>query len=143
WAATSKTFLVNTDFGEGWVALVDAWYTREEKAGFEGTQTLPARKRPREVKDWVSRTRNYTPSISDATALGEGWWSWWLDINPAWRGTSRPLLRNEGSWASMNLFGQNGFLNVLMVLKWWRDAMPKASPDWEEAISDVTWALKE
>ncbi|KAJ7797029.1 hypothetical protein B0H14DRAFT_2619395 [Mycena olivaceomarginata] len=35
WAATSKTFLVNTDFGEGWVALVDAWYTREEKAGFE------------------------------------------------------------------------------------------------------------
>jgi hypothetical protein len=43
----------------------------------------------------------------------------------------------------MNLFGQNGFLNVLMVLKWWRDAMPKASPDWEEAISDVTWALKE
>jgi hypothetical protein len=42
----------------------------------------------------------------------------------------------------MDYKGQNGFLNVLMVLKWWRDALEVASPDWEEAVSDITWVLQ-
>ncbi|KAJ7791852.1 hypothetical protein B0H14DRAFT_2624629 [Mycena olivaceomarginata] len=50
------------------------------------------------------------------------WWVWWLDINLPWRGTKRPLLREAGMW---------------------RDAMPKASPDWEEVIDDITWVLIE
>ncbi|KAF7341811.1 hypothetical protein MSAN_02036000 [Mycena sanguinolenta] len=36
-----------------------------------------------------------------------------------------------------------GFLNVLMLLKWWRDAMEEGSPDWEEAVNDVTWVLQQ
>jgi hypothetical protein len=102
-----------------------------------------AAKRPKEVKDWVSRARNHTPTIADPDAFGKGWWVWWLNINPPWHGTKRSLLREAGTWASMNLYGQNGFLNILMTLKWWRDAMPKALPDWEEAIDDITWALIE
>jgi hypothetical protein len=42
----------------------------------------------------------------------------------------------------MEYKGQDGFLNVLMLLKWWRDAMKDASPDWEEAMDDVTWVLQ-
>jgi hypothetical protein len=47
------------------------------------------------------------------------------------------------SWASMDYKGQNGFLNVLMVLKWWRDAIDIPSPDWEEAVAEVTWVLQQ
>ncbi|KAJ7683743.1 hypothetical protein B0H14DRAFT_2654645 [Mycena olivaceomarginata] len=30
-----------------------------------------------------------------------------------------------------------------MVLKWWRDAMSVASPDWEQGIAEVTWVLEQ
>lgn len=43
----------------------------------------------------------------------------------------------------MDYHGQNGFLNILMCLKWWRDALDVESPDWEEAVNDVTWVLQE
>ncbi|KAJ6451813.1 hypothetical protein C8R47DRAFT_916658, partial [Mycena vitilis] len=101
-----------------------------------------AKKRPKEVKDWVGRARHYTPTIADADAFGEVWWDWWVDINPSWRGKRRPMNRFEGSsWSCMDYPGQNGFLNILMCLKWWRDAMETESRDWKDAIEDVTWAL--
>ncbi|KAJ7895599.1 hypothetical protein B0H14DRAFT_2333773, partial [Mycena olivaceomarginata] len=106
-------------------------------------QAHSAKKRPKEVKDWVSRARNHTPVIDDADRLGQSWWAWWIDINPEWRGDTRPLLHGMGTWESLDLYGQNGFLNVLMVLKWWRDAMSEASPDWEEGVADVTWVLQQ
>ncbi|KAJ7800232.1 hypothetical protein B0H14DRAFT_2304155, partial [Mycena olivaceomarginata] len=102
-----------------------------------------AKLRPKEVKDWVSRGRNHTPTIAAADAFGKGWWAWWIDINPDWRGSERPLSREGDSWERMDLYGINAFLNVLMALKWWRDAMREASPDWEEAVAEVTWVLQE
>ncbi|KAJ7743980.1 hypothetical protein B0H14DRAFT_3514772 [Mycena olivaceomarginata] len=123
WAVTAKGFLMNADLGSRWEVLVGVWWVQEERAGFEGTPISPLKDRKRHI--W------------------EGMVGLVLDINPPWRGTKRPLLREAGTWASMNLYGQNGFLNILMTLKWWRDAMPKALPDWEEAIDDITWALIE
>ncbi|KAJ7695248.1 hypothetical protein B0H14DRAFT_2238030, partial [Mycena olivaceomarginata] len=144
WAVTAKELLMKKDFGGGWPALVGVWWKREEKVGFEGTkQGHPARKRPTEVKDWIARARKHTPVIASAEAFGKGWWVWWLDINPAWRGEERPMSRETGEWDCLDLYGPNGFLNVLIALKWWRDAMDEASPDWDEAIADVTWVLRE
>ncbi|KAF8209818.1 hypothetical protein K438DRAFT_1473403, partial [Mycena galopus ATCC 62051] len=97
--------------------------------------------RPKEVKDWVSRAGNHTPKITDPTAFGTTWWGWWVDINPEWRGSTRPMKCGEGPWDCMNIHGQKGSLNILMALRWWRDAMSSTSPDWETAIDDVTWAL--
>lgn len=95
--------------------------------------------------DWVSRARNHTPVIGNVQDFGAEFWAWWIDINPAWRGDMRPLSRTAAdmSWASMDYKGQNGFLNVLMVLKWWRDAIDIPSPDWEEAVAEVTWVLQQ
>ncbi|KAJ7188437.1 hypothetical protein C8R46DRAFT_830441, partial [Mycena filopes] len=99
-----------------------------------------AKKRPKEVGDWVARMRNHTPANGDE--LGGRFWVWWIDINPTWRGETRPMACRSGeTWASMDARGQNGFLNVLMVLKWWRDATKKSTPDWEGAVDDVTWVL--
>ncbi|KAJ6503626.1 hypothetical protein C8R45DRAFT_782409, partial [Mycena sanguinolenta] len=131
--------------GAGWTGLLLLWWKREETAGFEGTTKLhPAKLRPKEVGDWVSRARNHTPQISDAVDFGERFWSWWIDINPSWR-TKKQLMerKDEMSWNCIDYNGQNGFLNVLMCLKWWRDAMGMPSPDWEEAVHDVMWVLAE
>ncbi|KAJ7435836.1 hypothetical protein B0H11DRAFT_1755500, partial [Mycena galericulata] len=103
-----------------------------------------AKKRPKQVGEWIQRARNYAPSIEDTNEYAKQWWAWWVDINPAWREKKRPMLRHlEGPWECMNYNGQNGFLNVLMSLKWWRDCMSEASKDWEDAVEDVTWALSE
>ncbi|KAJ7030838.1 hypothetical protein C8F04DRAFT_961203, partial [Mycena alexandri] len=103
-----------------------------------------AKKRPKEVGDWVARARNHTPTISNPEELGKQWWIWWIDINPSWRGEHRPMIRKAGEpFKSMDFRGQNGFLNVLMVLKWWRNTKKDTSPDWEEAVGDVTWVLQE
>ncbi|KAF7342848.1 hypothetical protein MSAN_02000900 [Mycena sanguinolenta] len=145
WAETARTFMLNKPYGDAWQSLVGVWWAREERAGFVGTrQGHPARKRPKAIGDWVSRARNHTPVVEDAEEFGKEFWVWWIDINPSWREKKRPMLRNDGkNWLCLDYKGQNGFLNVLMLLKWWRDAMEEGSPDWEEAVNDVTWVLQQ
>jgi hypothetical protein len=41
----------------------------------------------------------------------------------------------------MDFHGQNGFLNVMMGLKWWRDAMSEGSKGWDLGVEDVIWVL--
>lgn len=61
-----------------------------------------------------------------------------------WRQKGIGLTRDSGGpWDGMNYHGQNGFLNVLISLKWWRDCMPAASEKWEEGVEDVIWVLGE
>ncbi|KAK6968966.1 hypothetical protein R3P38DRAFT_3337357 [Favolaschia claudopus] len=142
---TGQEFLKQPEYGERWDALLGVWWKREARVNFVGTsKSHPAKKRPREVGDWVGRARNHKPKIANAEVFGETWWAWWVDINPSWRGDKRPLNRDAeagGGWDSVDLYGHNGFLNVLMALKWWRDAMSNASPDWEDAVDDVAWVL--
>ncbi|KAJ7876167.1 hypothetical protein B0H14DRAFT_2342916, partial [Mycena olivaceomarginata] len=101
-----------------------------------------AKKRPKEIADWVGRVRNYTPPIADAEDFGKRFWGWWLDINPIWHTQERPMKREGGSsWLTLDYHGQNGFLNVLMCLKWWHNAIKEVTPDWEDAVDDVSWVL--
>ncbi|KAJ7446047.1 hypothetical protein B0H11DRAFT_1676964, partial [Mycena galericulata] len=143
WSTKARSTLTNSDFGGAWTVLVEAWWAREEKNGFEGaTRSHSAKQRPKQVGDWIQRARNYTPTIEDTDQFAKQWWAWWIDINLAWREKQRPMLRDrDAPWEYMNYHGQNGFLNVLMSLKWWRDSMPEASKDWDDAVEDVTWAL--
>ncbi|KAJ7200381.1 hypothetical protein GGX14DRAFT_307847, partial [Mycena pura] len=84
------------------------------------------------------------PPIQDTDDFGKRWWVWWININPASRTKERPMKREaNSSWGCLDLYSQNGFLNILMCLKWWRDAMEASSPDWEEAVNDVTWVLQQ
>ncbi|KAJ7909805.1 hypothetical protein B0H13DRAFT_1616253 [Mycena leptocephala] len=75
-------------------------------------------------------------------AFGEQWWAWWIDINPAWRQTALPMSRDgDGSWTSLDFAGPNGFLNVLMCLKWWFDK-DGGTKRWKEGVEDVKWVLR-
>ncbi|KAJ7485483.1 hypothetical protein FB451DRAFT_1027618, partial [Mycena latifolia] len=101
-----------------------------------------AKKRPTQVSDWISRARVHTPTIKDTAAYEQQFWTWWKDINPAWHKSETPMGQDkDGPWAVMEYYSQNGFLNVLMALKWWRDALPAESKGWDAAVTDVMWVL--
>ncbi|KAJ6568327.1 hypothetical protein DFH09DRAFT_917940, partial [Mycena vulgaris] len=102
--------------------------------------------RPSQVQWWISRARKQSPVIDDPVKFGEKWWDWWVDINPPWRKTLSPMLRKEdGVWTCMDLAGPNGFLNVLISLKWWADEMDGSVRDskrWIDGVSEVMWVLE-
>ncbi|KAJ7224529.1 hypothetical protein GGX14DRAFT_299406, partial [Mycena pura] len=85
----------------------------------------------------------YKPSITDAVKFGESFRKWWLDINPGWRKEAEAgkLFRgNGGAWESLDIPGPNGFLNLLMCLKWWAEAAQNLPGSrWLEAVDDATW----
>ncbi|KAJ7804573.1 hypothetical protein B0H14DRAFT_3486062 [Mycena olivaceomarginata] len=53
------------------------------------------------------------------------------------------LRLGDGSWGALNLPGPNGFLNVLMCLKWWREQVATETNEWKEVVEDVTWVLRQ
>ncbi|KAJ7755034.1 hypothetical protein DFH07DRAFT_743483 [Mycena maculata] len=119
WAETARASLTGSEFGPEWAGLVEVWWVREELKAFNGTtRPLVAKKRPKEIGDWIQRARKYTPPMPDTADFESRWWDWWVEINPAWRGKTVPMLRaRDGPWLLMEVYGQNGFLNVLTALK--------------------------
>jgi hypothetical protein len=74
-----------------------------------------------------------------------GWWKWWEAINPSWckrDAGGRLNKEGDGDWGSIAQTGPNGMLNVLICLRWWRDALRGDLGGWEEAPQVVEWALK-
>ncbi|KAJ7116145.1 hypothetical protein C8R43DRAFT_823951, partial [Mycena crocata] len=111
-------------------------------------KALPKSQRPAEVGWWVQRARKPTPVVQNTTTFTIQWQNWWRAINPEWRnvgGTGSVLPQEEGrDWDVLNVTGINGFLSVVMTLRWWRLGLGEgAVADWAEAVSDVTWAMKE
>ncbi|KAJ6584555.1 hypothetical protein B0H19DRAFT_874620, partial [Mycena capillaripes] len=111
-------------------------------------KALGTKNRPVQVKEWVSRAHKpgYTPTILNAAQFSREWSAWWIAINPAWRTEDLPMGRYiDGPWDVLNVPGCNGFLNVLMCLKWWGDVLGAKeagkSEEWTEAITDVAWVL--
>jgi hypothetical protein len=97
--------------------------------------------RPVQVGAWVQRARSGKPDIKDVEEFAQSWTRWWQEINPLWRKGITPMPRIDGCWSSMDLPGPNGFLNVLVCLKWWRERLQEESEGWKEAVGDVKWVL--
>ncbi|KAJ7608079.1 hypothetical protein DFH06DRAFT_943675, partial [Mycena polygramma] len=149
WAADARETLLDGGGGAVWENVVELWWRREKAAGFSGPpKGAKANLRPKEVKGWVARARTGGPSpaIVDAIGFSVDWWKWWVAINPPWRqleGGRRLKQEGEGNWESAAQTGPNGMLNVLVCLRWWRDVLRNDLGDWEEALVDVEWLLKE
>ncbi|KAJ6571545.1 hypothetical protein B0H19DRAFT_935544, partial [Mycena capillaripes] len=103
---------------------------------------LSVKRRPPQVGAWVQRARSGIPDIKDVAKFTEGWAVWWQDINPAWRKATIPMPKQDGSWECMDVPGPNGFLNVLICLKWWRERLREESKEWVDAVEDVSWVLR-
>ncbi|KAJ6450444.1 hypothetical protein C8R47DRAFT_1230259 [Mycena vitilis] len=149
WAAEARETLLDGAGGAVWESAVELWWTREKAAGFNGPpKGANVKLRPKEVKGWVARARTGgpNPAIVDVIGFSVDWWKWWVAINPPWRqleGGRRLKREGEGDWESAAQTGPNGMLNVLVCLRWWRDVLRSDLGEWEEALADVEWLLKE
>ncbi|KAH7918012.1 hypothetical protein BV22DRAFT_1025300 [Leucogyrophana mollusca] len=53
-------------------------------------------------------------------------WTWWTNLQPTWRTVhihtklnAAPQNHNDqGDWTNLDCLGQNGFLSVIVCLKW-------------------------
>lgn len=110
---------------------------------------LPSTHRPEQIAIWI-QNRHCLPShrqiiIKDLGIFVAAFWKWWDAINPPWRirVDGRLKVGGAGSWASLHKPGQNGFLSVLQCLSWWRGLLDAGAEDWDSAVEDVVWVLKE
>ncbi|KAJ7794772.1 hypothetical protein B0H14DRAFT_2216959, partial [Mycena olivaceomarginata] len=140
WAENARKVLEGGGLGPDWKKLVKFWWSLEASSKFATlTKAHPTTNRPKVVGVWVKNAWKGVPP--DIGNMAEEWWGWWKAINPKWRLHDGELLAGEenGTWDSLKCPGQNGFLNVIMCLKWWRSSMGTPSDGWTRVVADVTW----
>ncbi|KAJ7510760.1 hypothetical protein B0H11DRAFT_1700920, partial [Mycena galericulata] len=113
--------------------------------------------RPKAVKDWLARARNWGMGMNigeigaqgeDGTFAGQ-FWIWWSSLQPADRVSFGRLMScpDDADWSAMaKLHGKNGLLQVMAALLWWGEAVTddeEKKKDWSLAVGDVTWVLEE
>ncbi|KAJ6454056.1 hypothetical protein C8R47DRAFT_997431, partial [Mycena vitilis] len=98
--------------------------------------------RPDEIHGWIKSARRTSPNIKNMAVFVAKYEGWWKKINPKWRvtGDGRLAREEKGTWDEMAAPGPNGFLNVLICLKWWKAGGGEG--DWPDAVADVTWVLE-
>ncbi|KAF8184270.1 hypothetical protein K438DRAFT_1549628, partial [Mycena galopus ATCC 62051] len=138
-----KKILLEGEMGAQWAELVGMWWVLEEAQKFTtSTKSHPTTNRPKAVGAWVKNARKGVPQIPSTEEMEEQWWTWWKGINPSWRVRDGELKQvGDGSWDDLRCPGQNGFLNIIVCLKWWHLGMETPSDGWTRAVADVKWML--
>ncbi|EIW79701.1 hypothetical protein CONPUDRAFT_58551 [Coniophora puteana RWD-64-598 SS2] len=135
--------------------LVEACLALESSSKFQpmkGGKALDASGRPEQLGLWINRGRNplYRPSIADLDRYASTWWGWWARLQPEWRNIDTPsgttaiqLPREDGVWSGLDKPGINGFVSVVVSLKWWAAETSDAytDPRWTAAVDDVCWVM--
>ncbi|KAJ7168097.1 hypothetical protein C8R43DRAFT_853617, partial [Mycena crocata] len=144
WAMDARATLLAGEFAEeeAWNGAVEAWWALEASTRFVSpTKGFATTARPAEIHNWIKCARKGTPKIGNTVAFVSTWADWWRAINPTWRVVDGELVKVvKGSWEVMRVPGANGFLSVLVALKWWRELTGETG-EWSAAIRDVTWVL--
>ncbi|KAF9550943.1 hypothetical protein CPC08DRAFT_647741, partial [Agrocybe pediades] len=128
--------MIDTDtLGLEWVGLINVWSNFEARHfnSVEKHANLPAKNRPRAVRDWIQRARvpNWRPVIKNLDNFKNdvlGWWSFLQGADAS--GVPRP--------------GVNGNLSLLAALFFWGEEMAKTGgtveqkAKWTELVKDLT-----
>jgi hypothetical protein len=98
-------------------------------------------RRPDEMHTWIKYARKKKPEVDNMDRFISEWQGWWLGLNPEWHVREGAFVKElEGSLEGMRKPGANGFLMVLVRLKWWwEDKGPMDA--WIAAFEDVTWVM--
>ncbi|KAJ7164852.1 hypothetical protein C8R43DRAFT_850120, partial [Mycena crocata] len=127
-----------------WNALVGVWWKMESGTRFVSpTKGLPTTHRPGQIHTWIKCARKGTPKLGPVQVLAANVQQWWASINPEWRTKAEgfEFTKEEGgSLESLRCPGANGFLSVLIALKWWGEQ--KNDDEWKSAVTDVTWVIE-
>ncbi|KAF9489946.1 hypothetical protein BDN71DRAFT_1400707 [Pleurotus eryngii] len=141
-------------YGDQWFMLVNLWKGQEERYGYLSNvrpHPVPILHRPPQVGTWVKSARFFhcIPNIPDPMEFAEQWWAWWCAANPSWRvldGSDALLKEGGGTLDGVAPPRPNGIVGAITALWWWQAVTPNSSiaiNNWEEAVDDVSWVLKQ
>jgi len=143
--------LLSVRLGGTWESAVAAWLRYEATYAYHGASraTFPAKYRPKAISDWIQRRRSvkWRPGLLNLEEYQKGYWSWWRSLQPTWRKfEADTTARDTGDWAAMDKPGVNGWLNVVVALFLWGNALREARADfgsWHHVVEDATWVLEQ
>ncbi|PBK72084.1 hypothetical protein ARMSODRAFT_1016070 [Armillaria solidipes] len=153
WLRAAKEYLARFELGKDWDLAIAKLTELEEKYDYlPSRKPLPRIDRPSQVDLWIQNARGRDPTpITNRAAFTSAWWSWWRNLQPAWRelegkGPMGPECRvqDQGDWSGLIRPGQNGLYSVVASLDWWGDAVGRnsdAREEWRMAIDDVNWVM--
>ncbi|VDC04983.1 unnamed protein product [Peniophora sp. CBMAI 1063] len=135
-----------------WESIIDKAKTLERILGYpvstDAKHRFSVKGRPYEVGAWIKRHRRLAlaPAIDDIPLFFSQMADWYIDAQPAGRGTEFPLQRDELSaddWTCLIRGGANGWQIYLIALTWWYDLLDEERDacDFEQLLSDVDWVL--
>ncbi|KAF8192324.1 hypothetical protein K438DRAFT_1479092, partial [Mycena galopus ATCC 62051] len=129
-----------------WKKGVQLWWDLERSTHFVAqVKGLGTTNRPEEIHTWIKCARTTTPKLKNVDRFMEEWRKWWRTLNQEWCTVGDEvcdeLIRDaEASLEGLRKPGANGFLSVLIGLKWWMD-VKGATKQWVAALEDVTWVM--
>ncbi|KAJ7123329.1 hypothetical protein C8R46DRAFT_928220, partial [Mycena filopes] len=145
WASNGREALLSSELGknEVWKEGVSLWWKLEASTEFAtSVKGFGTEGRPGAVHTWIKNARKKKPVIKNMERLAEEVEGWWKRVNPGWRLVDDELITDPlgGDWEAMRQRGANGFLGVLIALKWWREAEGETK-EWRAIFDDVVWVM--
>ncbi|KAJ7666861.1 hypothetical protein DFH06DRAFT_984501, partial [Mycena polygramma] len=156
WLQKALPYLAARDLGCHYTSLLKTLVRLEESQGFEKEHPgLPkSKKRPKEVGVWIRGARGIKmkslPTVDNVVAYGDQWYSWWDELQPAWRqrGEDGRLItggKYGTEWGHLDCAGQNGNISIVAALYFWGAAAMHTEETravWNDAVEDVCWMLE-
>ncbi|KAK7019706.1 SERTA domain-containing protein 3 [Paramarasmius palmivorus] len=143
---------------EAWSVVVYKWIELEElwnhaQIVAPGAQVkLMKNRRPNGYLQWFKygrlRWEELVPSEVQPETLAKEWWVWWSRVvNPRWRPRAEDMVMpgGNGSWEAVRMPGKDGFVLLLVSLRWWCDLLDRPGADclWLATLKSVYWTLEE
>ncbi|RXW17172.1 hypothetical protein EST38_g8681 [Candolleomyces aberdarensis] len=134
WFAPAYNYLKNDALGRTWIDLVAKWAEYERLKGWKSGKGLPAKGRPEEWQQWVSKARrgdrdyNRVPTVADAADIGLAITTWVSSFESSDFGKTGP----------------HGTVALLTLVVWWGIAALTPSswntdsrPQWQALVADL------
>ncbi|KAJ3872040.1 hypothetical protein F5051DRAFT_445576 [Lentinula edodes] len=150
---------LNHDLGVDYIYLIRAWIKLERiKDWVYSSKGISAKLRPKELSHWIANCRydrrNNDPKFQkqDINRFGINFVTWWNSLVNQISTVSGENSDGDGrvrkEWGTLNTSGKNGWLSIIVCLKWWgmglRDDREGAlGVKWRCTIKEVSCVLNE
>ncbi|KAJ3831212.1 hypothetical protein F5878DRAFT_549817, partial [Lentinula raphanica] len=154
---------LQADLGPRYHVLVYLWVAFERKNSWNNPHKLAglsANKTPDALLAWRKNSRRPCPKVDQSglctPEFATDVWAWWATLQPQWRsfdpdGRPLPFENFGGDMAPLDKHGRNGWVCLLVCVKWWgiglqtlsADDRETQTKDWLAIIADMTKMLQQ
>lgn len=155
---------ISDDFGQQYAELLHQYILFEASHHWANASHGLKKTKPQQLITWTTQGKRKAEaalpiiaalsSIETIQNFAEAIWTWWCELQPDWRIISgnrpAPFDKFVNNFLFLDKRGQNGWLGLIVCIKWWRlgmDCLEDSSrqeieADWFRAVADMTNMLK-